>query len=252
MIEANALARRFADFLGEETEAAVGENARITLLTPAEYPDLDAVAVYVELRADGRYGVSDMAAADSLLAGHVNPRAATKKAAAIAERFDVGFERGTVIAVTAEDALPETCWRVAQASAVIAEAITYAPPVMTPKREFDSLVADVLEQSGADVERNRPLVGLSGYEHSASLFVPATEAVVEPIAGRKAWERATKVYAEFGDLAQVNGYQLVAVLDDRDATLSKEASLLSQVGQVATWSRHEEWLSSVVAGRSRG
>lgn len=44
--------------------------------------------------------------------------------------------------------------------------------------------------------------------------MPSTEAVLEPIAGRKSWDKAIKVYAEFGDLRQVNGYKLLAVLDD--------------------------------------
>lgn len=248
MIDADSLAQRFAEFLGAESDARL-LGSRIALLTPAEYPDLDAVAVYVQQRPDGAYAISDLATADSLLAGHVNPRAATRKGQAVAERFDVSFDRGSVVATANEEALPEACWRVAQASAAIAEALSFAPPAMTPRREFDALVAGVIEERGAEVERNRTLVGLSGHEHSASLYVPASEAVVEPVAGRKAWERATKVYAEFGDLGQVNGYQLVAVLDDRDADLSKEANLLSQVGHVAAWSRHDDWIAAVTAGR---
>lgn len=251
MINAQLLGERFAEFLGSETEVANG-GQRITLLTPAEYPDCDALSVTVELAADGAYIVSDLAAADSMLVGYLNPRSAASKAEAIVERFNVRFERGTVLTRVSEDELPEACWRVAQASAAIAEAVSFVAPLATPKPEFDAVVADALARRQIEFRRNYTLRGLSGHEHTTSIFVPTSEAVIEPIAGRKAWDRATKVYAEFGDLRQVNGYRLLAVLDDRERDLSQVAKLLSQVALVATWSRSDVWLDRIARPGGEG
>jgi hypothetical protein len=237
---------RLAEFLSQEIEWAL-DNGRITVLTPVEYPDCDAVAVFMEEQPDGVFVLTDGAEADSRLIGFLGERSARKKAEMIAERFDVQFVRGRVIARVDHDSLPEACWRVAQASAAIAEGASFLTPVPTPRPTFSELLWDALRQRVDSVERNKPLRGLSGHEHRATIFVPATEAVLEPIAGRKAWDRATNVYAEFGDLRQANGYRLVAVLDESSiADYEHLVKLLSQVGQVASWAQHDEWLETII------
>jgi hypothetical protein len=122
MIAPDTLTKRFSAFLGSESRAA-SDGRRITLLTPAEYPDCDGITVQVEEDAVGGYVVSDMATADSLLIGHVSAATAAKRAEQIARRFDAEFVGGAVLARTGEEELPEACWRVAQASAAIAEAL---------------------------------------------------------------------------------------------------------------------------------
>jgi hypothetical protein len=233
---------RLAEYLGLEVECA-RHDGRMTVLTPVEYPDCDAVAVTVERHPDGDFIVSDDSQADSRLIGFLGERSARNRATAIAERFDVQFVRGRVVARVDDQSLPEACWHVAQASAAIAEGASFLAPVPTPRPTFDEVLWDALRLRVDSVERNKPLRGLSGHEHCASIFVPPTEAVIEPIAGRKAWDRAVRVYAEFGDLRQVNGYRLVAVVDESTVPDAEHLSkLLSQVGQVAAWAHHDEWL----------
>lgn len=245
MITADDLATRVATFLGTNTEASSTVEGRVAVLTPAEYPDCEGVVVYVEQMPGGDYVVSDLAGADSLMIGHITERRLRRPAREIADRFEVSFEGGRMQAVTTDDLLAETCWRVAQASAAAAEALTFVSPERVAERRFTELLVDEFERRNVAVETDRALTGASGHQHSASLFVPSTETVLEPIGGRKSWAAATKAYAKFGDLSQVNGYQLFAVIDDRGPQLSEEANLLRQVGGVARWSRSDEWFERV-------
>lgn len=64
------------------------------------------------------------------------------------------------------------------------------------------------------------------------------------------WSVATSVYAEFGDLSKVNGYRLMAVLDDRKVDLGPSvANLLGQVAEVASWQQHDSWISELASRR---
>ncbi len=248
MIATSELSRRFASFLGDEIEV-VGDHRRISVMTPAEYPDCDGVTVTVDEDSSGLYRVSDMAMADSLVAGRIGPRALEKKAKVVAERFDVAFSHGALVTTVGEDGLPEACWRIAQASAALAEGVMFQPLDKITDSSFAQLVGSVLESSLVEVKKDAKLEGSSGYSHTASYFVPSTEAVVEPVAGRKALSRAHSVYTEFGDLRQVNGFQLVAVLDDQVDDLDKLSDLLSQVGEVALWSQRDAWIETVTHRR---
>lgn len=238
------LASRLSKFLSQEIEAS-SSDGRTTLLTPVEYPDCDAVAVVVEPEHNGDFVVSDDGAADGRLIGFLGERAARTRAEPIAKRFDVEFVRGRVTTRANYHSLPEACWRVAQASAAVAEGTSFLPSQPTGRPTFDDLLWNALRHRVDTVEREKPLRGLSGHEHRASLYIPSTEAVIEPIAGRKSWDRATRVYAEFGDLRQANGYRLVAVLDDRQGPVDELTKLLSQVGRVAPWTRQADWLETV-------
>jgi hypothetical protein len=73
--------------------------------------------------------------------------------------------------------------------------------------------------------------------------VSARETVIEPVGGEKPWNVASAVYVEFGDLRDVNGYQLIAVMDDRDHPPGEDVErLLRQVGIVARYSQADQWL----------
>lgn len=249
MISPGQLADRFSRFLDEETVVAE-HDGRLSLLTPAEYPDADGVTVVVDLSSDDRYIVSDMGAADALLDGRLGPQAVANKVPSIAERFEVEFIGGSFTATATESDLAETCWRVAQASAALAEGVTFHGLDALADLTFNDKVGEALVGTNTEVKRGAPLEGLSGYAHRTSFFLPATESVVEPIAGRKAWARARSVYTEFGDLSQVNGFQLVAVIDDRGVDdAPKLGELLSQVGSVGLWSERDRWLDTVTRRR---
>lgn len=245
MIDPETLNAQIAAFLGSETEAAV-DNGRIAVLTPAEYPNRDGVVVWVDAIEQNRYLVSDHGAADETLVGVVGTKALQVPAATITRRFGVSFDGGQVTATASEETLPEVCWRVAQAAAAIAEASTFTRPPASKDVEFVDLLARELRRHQVQVERERSLAGASGHHHKASLYVPATETVIEPIGGDRIWNVASAAYVKFGDLRNANGYRLLAVLDDRQGADAEDvAGLLRQVADVTRWSRHDEWLETI-------
>ncbi|MDQ3608211.1 MAG: hypothetical protein M3459_04825 [Actinomycetota bacterium] len=146
--------------------------------------------------------------------------------------------------------MAEACWRVARASVAIAEAATYHRTPRAREQELTDLVAASVESRHLSVERERELEGASGHRHRASLYVPQREAVIEPVGGERAWKVASAVYVEFGDLSGVNGYQLIAVVDDRANAPGEDVErLLRQVGVVARWSQADQWLDGLAAAR---
>lgn len=245
MINATELANAVSAFLRSEVEA-VSENGRTQILLPVEYPDCDAVSVTVERLENGDYAVSDRARGDAYLVGFLGGRAAAERAERIAERFDVSFVDGRVISSVSGLSVPEVCWRVAQASAAIAEGTSFVTPVPTGRKTFADIVTSRVRQLPVTVKTEVPVEGASGHSHRASILIEETESILEPISGRKAWERATKVYAQFGDLRTTNGFRLFAVLDDSGGSVLEQQRLLSQVSQVGSWSKADEWLQAVV------
>lgn len=244
MTNPDTIASRLAEFLGTEIRASTTGD-RIAVLTPAEYPNRDGVAVYVETTPDG-YVVSDLGIADAEMIGSVTERQIAKPAADIANRLDVTFEGGRMLSPATEDDLPDVCWRVAQASAAIAAAPIFAErrSPRGPRELVDLLVAELTSRS-VPIERERVIPGQSGHQHRASVFVPSSETILEPVTGQQPWRAAALVLAEFQDLRQVNGYRLCAVLDDRKASLEQEATLLGGIANVMRWSRHSEWMTQL-------
>ena len=247
---ATLIREELATFLSEDVEVAYLDD-RIAVLTPAEYPDGDAVAVWISERQEGRFEVSDLGNADARLeGGGPGQRAIGSAAMSICERLDLSFEGGAIIGRCGRAELSATCWRVAQAASAIAEAATYH---QSPSEKTAPLV-DMLEREfkrrSVPIQLDAPLEGASGHTYTASLFVPDREAVLEPIGGEKSWNKAAAVYVEFGDLSAVNGYKLVSVLDDREESIGEEVEqLLGQVGIVARWSRRGEWIDELAHGR---
>jgi hypothetical protein len=241
---------RLADFLGSEVEAeASGE--RVAVLTPAEYPDGDAVTVWVTQRDAQTFEITDLGESDRrLVPDGPGPRAIGPAASMITDRFGVRFDGGAVIGRAGVAELPETCWRVAQAAAAIAEATTFHRPQVPKEAAFVDMLERELRQHRVEVNAEAELEGASGHKYTTSLFVPAAEAVIEPISGDRAWNKASAVYVEFGDLSRVNGYNLVAVVDDRDDSVGEDVEgLLGQVGAVARWSRRGEWIGVIARRR---
>jgi hypothetical protein len=243
------ISQGLADYLGSEVDAR-REGDRFRVLTPVEYPDGDGVVVRVEPTADGRFTITDGGSADATLAGRVGRKAIVAPADSIARRFDATFDGGQVRATVGLDGIADGCWRVAQAASAIAEAATYQRPQPGKDPEFVQVIATELRSRSIPVEADRKLEGASGHIHTASLFVPATETVIEPVTGERAWNVATSVYVEFGDLGQANGYNLVAVVDDREGEVGADIfGLLRQVADVASWRQHDEWIDGLLGRR---
>lgn len=250
MTTANDIRDALARFLDTEVEA-VEENGRMAVVTPAEYPDGDAVVIWLADRGDGTFEATDLGEADArLIPTGPGARALGVPAAAIARRLDVTFSEGTLTARAQLPELPETIWRVAQAAAAIAEAATFQRPQAPKEAAFLDMVERALRDRNIDVQPEAELQGASGHSYTATLFIPSQEAVVEPITGEQGWNKAAAVYVEFGDISRANGYKLLAVLDDREEPSGPDVeSLLQQVGAVTRWSRRDEWLETVARRR---
>ncbi|WP_146175321.1 hypothetical protein [Paraconexibacter algicola] len=221
------------------------------MLTPCDYPDGDGVVVQI-VPAENGYVLTDGGNGDArLIVGGPGARAMGPLGAAVARRFGATFDGGRVLArVDSGGEVAEACWRVAQASVAIAEAATYHRPQRPREQELTDLVATSMEMRDLTVEREREIEGASGHRHKAALFVPERDAVIEPVGGEKAWNVASAVYVEFGDLAGVNGYQLIAVVDDRAEAPNEDVErLLRQVGVVARWSQADQWLDGLATAR---
>lgn len=220
---------------------------QIAVLTPADYPDGDGVVVQVAPATTG-FMLSDAGEGDArLIAVGPGARAIGPLASAICARYGATFDAGRVLA-RVDDAtnVAEGCWRVAQASAAIAEAATYHRPPRTRERELADLIATSVTALHLSVEREHDLMGASGHAYKAALYVPERDAVIEPVGGEKPWNVAAAVYVEFGDLRDVNGYQLIAVMDDRDQPPGEDVErLLRQVGLVARFSQADQWLAGL-------
>ncbi len=203
----------------------------------------------IERTADGRYKVSDGGAADATLVGKIASRTISTPASEIARRFDAMFDSGQIATmVDAEADVAEACQRVASAAVSIAEAATYLRRRAPKETEFVDVIAGEFHRRNIKVEAKRSLEGASGHPYTASLFVPNTETVIEPVGGERPWSVATSVYAEFGDLSKVNGYRLMAVLDDREVDVGASvANLLGQVAEVASWQQHDSWISEIAS-----
>lgn len=249
-IQTDSLRSKLLAVLGDNLDVVVRGDV-LAVLTPCDYPDGDGVAVQIATAENG-FVISDGGNGDArLLVGGPGTRALGAIGSTVCRRFGAVFDAGRVIArVEDEHDVAEACWRVAQASVAIAEAATYHRPPRAREQELTDLVATSVESRQLSVERDRELEGASGHRHRASLYLPEREAVIEPVGGEKAWNVASAVYVEFGDLAGVNGYQLIAVVDDRGSAPNEDVErLLRQVGMVARWSQADQWLDGLAAAQ---
>jgi len=221
------------------------------VLTPAEYPDGDGVVVWVTDREGEGVEISDLGSADArLVAIGPGPKGLGPVAAGVCSRFGVRFEGGVVVARVAREAVAEGCWRVAQAAAAIAEAQTYQRRPQPKEATFVEAVTAELRRRDLAVQTEVELHGASSHTYVTSVYLPASETVIEPISGEQAWNKARAVYVEFGDLTRANGYNTVAVLGDVEAESAQSVeNLLLQVGAVTHWSQRSRWLETIGAQR---
>lgn len=234
-------------FLDSEVEVGEASDDRVAVLTPAEYPDGDGIVVWVSDRGDGRFEVSDLGSADArLVTSGPGQKALGPVAAGVCRRFGVAFESGVIVTRVDRDDLAEACWRVAQSAGAIAEAQTYQRRQQPKEATFVEAVTRELRRHQLAVQNEVQLHGASQHAYTASVYLPDSETVIEPISGEQAWNKARAVYVEFGDLTSANGYRTLAVLGEMegDAVRSVE-DLLRQVGGVTHWEDRSQWLETI-------
>lgn len=243
-------------FLREEVlaEAVGAGDDRVSCLTPLYYPSGDGVVVWVTPRDDlfeltdygeGYAGVSEHPAQDR--------RALLDRAAGICGDVGVSLIQGRVVTKADAGSLGDATWRVASASAQIAQLFAhYHPRRRRKEHRFVGELAHEVRAGGVELRQDEHILGKSGHRHRASIFVPASETILEPVGGQGNWSQVAAVYMKFGDLEHVNGFQRIAVVDDRDEALPDDfKNMLVQVGDVVDWTARELWLPSLTARQSR-
>lgn len=245
---------RFLSYVAEEIECEIvdAERGRIGCLTPLEYPDGDAVVIWVR-NVGGLFEVTDFGEGQLERLGSVGDKKALKEATdRLAQTWDVRIAKDRIAADASDKTLGECIWRVASASAQMAGAVDALRPKTAVVREdeFVQVVDRTFRERDFSVERESKLAGGSGHQHKATIFLPSSESVIEPISQDTNWNRVNATYAKFGDLSQANGYKLYSLLDDRQTTPEREVeSMLIQVSDVLTWTRHDEWLKTAFESR---
>lgn len=246
---ANAAAcAELQSFLSDEIvcEPMTDGTNRVGCVTPLEYPDGDAVVVWVHQRADAALEVSDYG--EGLIWQAFRPEREQKSmdhlAYKVAHQLGVNLFEGRLATQCDQRELGESIWRVATAAAEIAGAMKYSKPQRrkeTEENEFVRLVAQTLRERNIPVERGHKLEGSSGHPHIATIWVPGTHSIIEPVGGH--WNQVASVFTKFSDLASVNGFQRYSLLDDRQTSPGDDVrSLLVGVSDVITWSGHDVWL----------
>ena len=239
-----------------EIECSAASAGRFACSLPLAYPDGDGVVVWIDDQGNHHFEVSDLGEGyTSVFARFTpDPKAFAPLAQGICQSMGLAFVDGRIVGTSSPTDLPTVVWAVGQASARVAEAITFhrlrqrrAQPSEV-ERGFVTEVEQELRGRSVDLARGVPLIGASGHRHQVTIFVPSHEALVEPIEPRAGFNGASPAYVKFGDIASVNGYARYSIIDDREDPPSEEiVRLLFQVSQVVRWSDREPWLSRVAS-----
>jgi hypothetical protein len=246
---ANRIEQSLLTHLGGEVECELlsEKDGRFGCVTPLELPNGDNIVVWLRPREDG-FDVTDYGEALADFAPYKGPerKALEDFAHAICRGQGITYQHGRLTTRSRWEELGESVWRVATAAAHVSQAATTFRP-RRRQREESEFVVEVertMRRRSLPVERDHRLLGRSGHEHRATIFVPTTEAVVEPVGGH--WNQVTATYAKFGDLLNTNGFRLYSLLDDRSSPPDEDVSgLLVQVSRVIEWTRRDEWLESI-------
>jgi hypothetical protein len=222
---------------------------RVACMTPLQYPDGDSVTVWVGT-TNGSLQVTDYGIGFQYFLTHPpQDFAALRELARDAARaHGVEFGDGRLSAWVADQDAAEAVWRVALASAQIAQSAA----VFRPKRrqrvgEFEKAVDATLTERKVKVSRAKEVAGASGHIHHVTFYLPERETVLEPVAGAGHISQISAVYLKFGDISERNGHRLFALVDDREASLQDDLTLmLGQVGDVVSWSQRDRWMEEVM------
>jgi hypothetical protein len=244
-IRETVLAAVAADLACELLDDGTG---RIGCLTPFEYPDGDAVVVWVREMGD-KMEVSDYGEglADQEFRSDYERGIVSDIARGAARANGVAVFEGRLGTQCLPAELGEAVLRVASASAQVATSIACQKPSRrkeSEENEFVRLVDETLRNSNVPVEREHKLQGSSGHSHRATIFVPHTHTILEPVGGH--WNQVASVYTKFSDLAGVNGFHRYSLLDDRLESPGEDVrSLLVGVSDVISWSGHDIWVPRI-------
>jgi hypothetical protein len=243
--DAAQIEQQIAAYFAEDV-SCLARNGSIGCLTPVAYPDGDHVVVWVSECDDG-YVVEERGtnAIEAPKAGR-DRSAFLVFAAETAAVHGCRYDGGRLIAESPVEALSEYVWHVATAAAQIAQAgratTSIRKRASTKEHEFVELVEGELVKRAVRLERERAIEGSSGHTHRATIYLPASETVLEPVGGH--WNQASSAFVKLADISQVNGFRLFSMLDDRVGGADEDAAnLLSQVSKVVPWSRRDQWLN---------
>ncbi|HEX7279669.1 MAG TPA: hypothetical protein VF255_08620 [Solirubrobacterales bacterium] len=229
-------------------EVLADGSGRIGCLTPFEYPDGDGVVVWVREMGD-KMEVSDYGEglADQEFRSDYERGVVSDIARGAARANGIAVFEGRLGTQCTPSELGENVLRVASASAQVAASIACQRPSRrkeSEENEFVRLVDETLRQSNVPVEREHRLQGSSGHSHRATIYVPHTHTILEPVTGH--WNQVASVYTKFSDLAGVNGFHRYSLLDDRQESPGDDVrTLLVGVSDVITWSAHDTWLAQI-------
>lgn len=237
------------DYLSGEIECGPVSEAdgRVACLTPLDYPSGDGVVIWTAPQG-ARYEITDYGEAYLALADH-KPQSRNfynDTARRICNDSGVEFVDGRITTHVAAPGIADAVWRVASASAQLAGIVEYHQPKhRNREREFAKEIQRSLTTRNVPVIKDERLIGQSGHSHRATLFLPGSHTIIEPISTGH-WNQVSTTYAKLGDLSRANGYSLFSVIDDRQDKIEDDiVNMLVQVSDVVEWSHHEEWLAGV-------
>lgn len=248
---ATQIQRAIRSHLSSEVDCQLLSEAdgRVGCVTPIEVPNGDRVVVWVRPR-NGSLEVTDYGETLADYAGYKGAeRTRLEEVAVFACRGQgIAYDSGRLTTQAEWADVGDSVWRLAMAAAQIAHSAGGVRTKREPQasEEFTHEVESTLRsRPGLRIERERKVEGRSGHSHRATIFLPSSHAVLEPITGHMNQVNAT--YTKFGDLMKANGFKLYSLLDDRKGATSEDvASLLVQVSNVVAWSRHDEWLEGIL------
>ncbi len=251
MSTANDIQERLQTYLSGEIacEPVDGGASRIGCLTPLEYPSGDGITVWVEQFGD-RLEVTEYGESLTDLLGKrpQDHKAMVDQIGAICLPLGLSFAGGRITTDATLDEVGDAMWRIANAALLVAQ-LSSAHRPHRRQHESSPFVVEVehdLRDRDLKIERGRKLEGASGHRHTATIFLPNREAILEPIGYAGNWNQVSTVYAKFGDLSHANGYKRYSLVDDREGRLDEGlARMLVQVSDLVEWSRRDAWLDSV-------
>jgi hypothetical protein len=224
---------------------------RVACSTPIEYPDGDRVVAWVTSQ-NGSVLVTDYGKGFERILSHPPQARATLRqlGRSFAAEHGIDFYDGRMSATVDASEVGEAVWRVAAASAQLAQAgVVFRPKKRKRERDFTSAVETTFVSLAVDFESHFPIEGASGRTHHATFFLRERPAVIEPVAPTGIWSQVSSVYAKFGDIAHKhNGSPPLrfSLIDDRAENLNAtDAEFLGQVSEVIPWSGRESLLEQV-------
>ncbi len=249
-----AIQKRLRCWLSTEIDCAQLADGRVSCTMPLYYASGDSVVVWVAERDDGAFEVTDYSCG---FMQYADRKASLRRqfdqyARAMCLAAGVEWVNGRISKVVHRDRIPEAVWDVANASrdATVTYEVHSAPRRRGPAKtqeQFENEVSSQLELLNVGAERKVPIAGASGHVYRASVYLPATETVVEPLNDPRQFTSVSAIFTKFADISSVNGHRLYTVVNDDHDLDDDVASLLVSVGSLMSWSDRELWIPRIIA-----